>query len=46
MRFLGTNLSSNYDGDPNERRVSMEYMDVVIDLDRSMKWQKGKKKQL
>ncbi len=46
MQFLGTNLS-DYDGSPFGRRVlSTEYVDVLIDWDGSMKWQRRKKKQL
>ena len=49
MWLLGTNLFlSDYDGDPFGRRVlSMEYVDVLIDWDGSIKWcTRRKKKQL
>ena len=49
MRLLGTKLFlSDYDADPFGRRVlSMEYVDVLIDWDGSIKWcTRRKKKQL
>jgi hypothetical protein len=44
MLFLGTILS-DFVGDPIGRRVTMDYVEVLINWDGSMKWCKRKKKQ-
>ena len=45
MQFSDTFLL-DYDEDPIERIVSMEYADVLVDRDGSIKWCGRKKKQL